>query len=216
VNYLSLLGWSSPSGEEVLSRERLVREVTLDRVGAADVVYDPNKLRWMSARHIDAMDLAEVADATREIARDAGYGDLLDDRYPRVLAAVRTHLSAFSEIVDHLAPFAGRLDPAGRERVQRLASEPGVLPVLHAVRRHLTGLDRWDAEGLKAGLRDAGRAAGVKGRDLYGPVRIALTGEEQGPPLLAIMEAQGRERVLAGLERAERSQHATEPGEPLV
>ncbi|HEX6069862.1 MAG TPA: glutamate--tRNA ligase, partial [Longimicrobiaceae bacterium] len=55
VNYLSLLSWSSPSGEEFLPLERLVAEVDLDRVGASDAVFDPEKLRWLSSRYIQEL-----------------------------------------------------------------------------------------------------------------------------------------------------------------
>src|SRR5690606_5999221 len=51
-NYLSLLSWSSPSGEEFLPRERLIAEVDLNRVGASDAVFDTDKLRWLSSRYI--------------------------------------------------------------------------------------------------------------------------------------------------------------------
>ena len=78
VNYLSLLGWSSPSGDEVLERDRLVREVTLARMNAGDVVYDPEKLRWLSARHIDRMDLDALVEELRPRIAGTRFEALLD------------------------------------------------------------------------------------------------------------------------------------------
>ena len=52
LNYLSLLSWSTESGKEVLSRERLVREMDLDRLGTSNPVLDPEKMRWLSGQHL--------------------------------------------------------------------------------------------------------------------------------------------------------------------
>ena len=60
VNYLSLLGWSSPDGEEVLDIGELVDRVDLDRVGASNTVIDPEKLKWIAGRHVARMPLDEV------------------------------------------------------------------------------------------------------------------------------------------------------------
>ncbi len=194
INYLSLLGWSSPSGEEVLSRERLVDEVTLERMSASDVVFDPEKLSWLSAQHIAQMGEAELTEAVRPYVERSPHSELLDDRFATVLGAVRSHLSAFSEITDHLAPFVG---PASEPRVTADA-----VPVLRAVCERLSALDEWSDAAATAALKEAGATVGVRGRELYVPVRQALTGAEHGPPLGTILAVQGRERALGHLDRA--------------
>lgn len=209
VNYLSLLGWSSPSGDEVLARERLVEEVTLERVNANDVVFDPEKLRWMSARHIDRMSLETLAAATRPWVEASPYRGLLDGAYLEALDAVRSHLSAFGEVVEQLRPFTGPGSPGGGGQGSAEQTAAGAQTfdadargVLAAVRSALETVDAWEPASLQAALKDGGREAGAKGRDLYVPVRRALTGDEHGPPLTAILRVQGREAVLRGLEEA--------------
>ncbi len=195
VNYLSLLGWSSPSQDEVLDRDRLIREVTLDRVNAADVTYDPTKLRWLSGQHIAGMPLEELAAATRPYVETSACRPILDMDYPLALDAVRSHLTAFGDVVEHLAPFLGP-DPVAH------AFSPDEAAVLAAVRSAMAALEAWDPEGIKGAIKAAGKTAGARGRDLYVPVRQALTGEEHGPPLDAVMAVQGRERVLSLLDHA--------------
>lgn len=196
VNYLSLLGWSSPSGDEVLSRDRLIQEVTLDRMNASDVVFDPEKMRWLSAQHIAGMDPDALTRAVRPYVESSPYAELLDQRFPAVLQAVRSHLSAFSEINDHLAPFVGPDGaPAARPDADAAAT-------LRAVRDRLTALEEWTESSITAAVRDAGAAVGARGKALYVPVRRALTGEEHGPPLSAVLAIQGRERAIGHLDRA--------------
>lgn len=196
VNYLSLLGWSSPSQDEVLSRQRLVQEVTLDRVNAADVTYDATKLRWLSEQHIARMSLPDLVAATRPYVEASPYRPVLDMDYARALDAVRSHLSTFGDVVDQLAPFVGA-DAGGAP-----APDSAQAVVLTAVRDALTALDSWDPESIQAALKAGGRTASARGKDLYIPVRQALTGEEHGPPLGAVITVQGRERTLNLLDRA--------------
>ena len=207
VNYLSLLGWSSRSEEEVLTRERLIDEVTLDRMNAGDVVFDPEKMRWLSGQHIARMSLEDLGRAVRPHLEGTRFEPLLDDRLPTVLGAVRSHLTAFSEITDHLAPFLGPSGGGGGSSIPGGGSSPVDLGeedrrVVEAVRDRLKEVETWDEAAIMAAVKKAGAAVGARGRSLYAPLRPALTGEEHGPPLAAIVWVQGREAALRHLDRA--------------
>lgn len=191
LNYLSLLAWSSPSGDEVLDRERLVREVTLDRIRAADVVFDEDKLHWLSARHIEAMPLETLVVAVKPHL-DHRAARLQEEAVATAVEAVRSHLSAFGDITEHLQAFLPGSETVG---------DPEAIGVLRAVREELHGLDRWTAEAIKEALGRAGRATGARGAGLYVPVRLAVTGTEHGPPLAAVLAVRGREDVLATVDR---------------
>ncbi len=208
VNYLSLLAWSSPSGDEFLERDRLIREIGLDRIGAADVVFDPDKLRWLSGRHISAMPLeGDTLDDPDGLTgallpfMTPETRNALGDQLPVAIGAVRSHLTTFSEIESLLHPF---LPGDGKRRTARraLAADDEARPVLHAVREALAGLDDWSPTTIKGAIRAAGVEAGARGPALYVPVRRAVTGEEHGPPLDAILAVQGREAVLDALREA--------------
>ena len=191
VNYLSLLSWSSPSGEEVLERERLVREISLDRIGVADVVFDPVKLRWLSAQHIGRMSLDDLVAAVRPFLDPAL--PVADDVLPVAIGAIRTHLATFGDVNEQLATFFPPPDGA--------VPPDGAGPVLAAVRERLRAAE-WNEDALVAAVRAAGKEAGISGRSLYEPVRLALTGRAHGPPLAAVLMVQGRDRALRALERA--------------
>jgi nondiscriminating glutamyl-tRNA synthetase len=190
VNYLSLLSWSSPSGEEVLTREQLVAEISLDRIGVADVMFDPVKLRWLSGKHIERMPLPELVKAVRPYI-DVDRFELDDDRIAAAIVAVRTHLSTFADINEQLEAFFPDQPPA--------AVGGAVVPAAHSV---LSSVATWDADTLRDAIQAVARETGVKGRDLYEPLRRALTGREHGPPLPAVLFVQGRERALQRLDAA--------------
>ena len=200
VNYLSLLGWSSPSGDEVLTPDRIAREVTLDRINAGDVVFDPVKLRWLSAQHIAAMPLDDLVERLRPFAGEAGRR-IPDDRFADAVAAVRGHLHAFGEIADHLDAFAPRDTPGA------VAAGDEAGPVLRAVADSLAALEPWEESAIQAAIKAAGKAAGARGRELYVPVRQAVTGDDHGPPLAAVIHVQGRDAVVRALRVAAGGSH---------
>ncbi len=191
VNYLSLLSWSSPSGEEVLSRAELIEQISLERIGAADVVFDPVKLRWLSGKHIARMSADDLTAAARPFLPEPL--PIEDALLPEALDAVRTHLETFADAAPQLATL---LPP---ERSAALPADAA--PVLRAARDVLADVE-WSDDALKAAIRDAGRQAGVKGPALYEPLRLALTGAPHGPQLTATLRVQGRARVLARLDTA--------------
>ncbi len=192
VNYLSLLSWSSPTGAEVLTRTELIEQVTLERIGASDVVFDPDKLRWMSEKHIAAMSPEALARAVRPfLPAPLPFDEAL---LPEAIAAVRTHLQTFGDAPQQLATL---LPPAGSPAAPG-ADETGVL---RSAQVRLADAD-WSADALKRAIQEIGREAGVKGPALYTPLRRALTGAEHGPNLVAILRVQGRETVLASLQAA--------------
>ncbi len=200
VNYLSLLSWSSPSGEEFLPLERLVDEVDLARVGASDAVFDHDKLRWLSGRYLDLVPLEELTERLRPFV-DRGRFPIDPERFPVAVAAIRTRLSVLSEVNEHLDAFVGPRTPEQISARWAAVSNPASAGVLGAVRAALEALPAWEAAAIDGAIRAAGRAAGARGKALFLALRLALTGEEHGPELAKVAFVLGRSRVLDLLER---------------
>lgn len=201
VNYVSLLGWSPGDDREVMSRDELGAAMTLDRVGASDTMFDPDKLSWMSAQHIARMPLDELVAALRPHI-DAGRFPLDGPRLAAAVEGIRTRLSTFGEVNEHL-PLLLPDQAALSDGLDELKGETGAAEVLREVRAGLEALDSWTEAEASAAVREAGARAGVKGKALFHPVRMALTGLRSGPDLGKVLIVQGREAVLERLSRAE-------------
>lgn len=192
LNYLSLLSWSSPSGEEVLTREQLIEQTSLERVGVADAMYDPAKLSWLSAKHIERMPLVELVRAVAPFVDTARF-HLSEDALAVAVAATRTHYATFADVNEQLAAFY----PAAATATA--APDGIVISTAIAVLEEQTD---WTEEALRAALKAIGTSSDARGRALYEPLRLALTGREHGPPLAAVLFVQGRESVLSALRAA--------------
>jgi glutamyl-tRNA synthetase len=201
VNYLSLLSWSSPSGEEFLPPARLVEEVDLGRVGASDAMFDRDKLRWLSGRYLEALSEEELLQRALPFV-DRDRVSLDREQLPMAIAAVRGRISLLSEVSDQLGAFVGPQTVEQRAARRAAVSDAAHRTVLEAVRQRLAALPEWEVSAIDAAIREGGREAGARGKSLFLPVRLALTGEEHGPELARIAAVLGRERSLELLSPA--------------
>jgi nondiscriminating glutamyl-tRNA synthetase len=198
VNYLSLLGWSPGGDREVMTRKQLVEAMDLEGIGASDTVFDPDKMRWLSAQHIASMPLEELVEAVSpRIDRDRF--PLGDEELPAAVEAIRTRLTVFGDVNEHLAllfPGKGALEEGQRE----LKGEEGAGETLERILAALDEVAEWTPSALGEAVRAAGREADVGGRRLFHPVRLALTGSRQGPDVGSLLAALGptraRKRIL--------------------
>src|SRR5262245_593279 len=205
--YLGLLGFHPGDDREVLTRDEMTGAFTLDRVGKAGSVFDPAKLAWMNAHWLHHASGATIRDWIARAGEDAAsFLPAAAAAWPaatleRVLEALRGNLATLADLPGELAPFLDEppaFEPAAREAL----GAPGAAAVCAAAAAALAALADWRADGVKSAIQSLVPALGVKGRELYQPVRAALTGRTHGPELPLVAELLGRERSLARLQRA--------------
>lgn len=204
VNYLSLLSWSSPSGDEFLPRERIVEEIDLDRIGRADAELDPEKMTWLSGRHIARDPPERLAVRLEPFLRRAGL-DLGERDRSALAELVRGRVQLLTEAVEEARRLFREPDfegPAGDALGEETAPQ-----VLRSALGALEGTETWEPEEVREAVEEARAAAPAGGRRFYHPLRAALTGVLEGPELPDVIWVLGRDRALRrlrrGLERAE-------------
>ncbi|HET9887290.1 MAG TPA: glutamate--tRNA ligase [bacterium] len=201
LNMLALQGWHPPGEEERLTRDDLVQLFELPRVRKAGGIYDLEKMSALNAHWLHEKARAhpdELAKSVAPFLQELG-GPALAARAPD---AVRL----FSEGAHLLADIAKETHQVDREPLlQALPAEidpATAVRIMDAVIRILNPGQTMEAGALKSALHEAGKETGTKGRDLYRPVRLALTGSDHGPDLARIAEWLGKSRVIARLENA--------------
>jgi nondiscriminating glutamyl-tRNA synthetase len=202
VNYLALIGWSPGGDEELLPIQELARRFALEDVGHSAGIFDQEKLAWMNRHYMKEAAAARLAaEAARYfVARgflrrrtDAGMEYLVS-----VLPMAVGSVDRLEEIPDRLK-FLFEFDPAAalaRGEVSGVLHEPGAREVIaalpDAIDRPLT-----DRDAFRAMANRVKERTGQKGRALFHPIRVALTGEGGGPELDLAVPAIERGAALA-------------------
>ena len=189
VNYLALLGWSPGGGDEVLPAPELARRFALEKVGHSAAVFDSEKLAWVNRHYLRVADPARLA--ALALPHFQAAGSVREDT-----AAARAYLvrlmplaSGSVDRIEQMAPrlaFLFEFDPASAGRradVQEVLDEPGARSVIAALAAELATAPRLDRDRFRAAAGRVKAATGQKGRHLFHPIRVALTGEAGGPEL---------------------------------
>jgi glutamyl-tRNA synthetase len=194
MNYLALLGWSYDDKTTLFNREELVRHFGLERVGTSPAVFDYAKLEWMNGVYLRALSAEEYAPALLDYLRAEGY-DWDEETVRRAVPLVQEKIATLGEF----PAFAGFLFRPVEPEAMEL---DGAGPVLAEARAQLAGVEPFSAERIEAELRALAERLGLKPRQAFQPIRIAVTGSKVSPGLFESLELLGREESLARLDRA--------------
>ncbi len=208
ANFLALLGWSPGSEEEMFSLDQLKQQFTLERVAKSPAVFDLDKLNWLSGNYIREADLDRLTEMALPYLEKAGYIGLplSAEKYEPVkmiIAAVRKYLSYMQEIAGHVKIFFDDEVQIADDQARQIMSGEQTGAVLRELIKKIsiTSTDEIKADEAKALLKEVGRALGLKGKQIFMPVRVALTGSTQGPDLDKVMAIIGRARVVRRLSK---------------
>jgi glutamyl-tRNA synthetase/nondiscriminating glutamyl-tRNA synthetase len=189
LNYLALIGWSPGGGQELLPLEELARRFALEDVGHSAGIFDQEKLGWMNRHYMKEASPARLAAESARYFLKRGYllrrtdegMDYVMSAFPMAVGSV----DRLEEIPDRLK-FLFEFDPAAslvREDVAGVLHETGAREVIAALAQELAGGGRLDRDAFRAAAARVRQRTGQKGRALFHPIRIALTGEAGGPEL---------------------------------
>lgn len=198
VNYVSLLGWSPGDDREILTPAELADAMDLDRLGASDTMFDPEKLRWCSGQHIALMALDELIPAVEPFL-DRERFPVPDERLPIVVECIRSRLQTFSDLAPALELLYPGAEVLRRAREEIRAEGEDAIEVVRGTRARLGSLGTFQADALNRAVREWGKEAGVRGPALFHPVRMAVMAARSGPDLGLVMAGLGRVEVLARL-----------------
>ncbi|HUU30439.1 MAG TPA: glutamate--tRNA ligase [archaeon] len=202
INYLSLLSWSSGSGEEFLPPERLKAEIDFERLGKSAAIFDPTKMRWLNGKYIRALPEEKLAALLLEFAGEEARA-FSNEQFRQIVLACRDKLELLTDISKYLGAFSGKPPVIDDPEALDLIGSPEARKVLPEMARGLRKLGNGDVEQMKVLFNTVGKSVSVRGKMLYMPVRIALTGSFHGPDLPRVMAVLGAERCAQLLERAD-------------
>jgi len=207
VNFLALLGWSLDDRTEILSRQELIDNFSLERVSRTAAIFNRDKLNWMNGvyiRSLTADEFFEAAEPCLMMDKAAGQAVISSEQYVRnILPLLQERARTLVEVAE-LAQFffVEELDYAPDLLIGKNMSQESTTEALKTAQQRLEQLKVFDAESLETLLRPLAVELGLKTGQLFGALRTAVTGRTAAPPLFQTMAVLGKERCLKRIEAA--------------
>jgi glutamyl-tRNA synthetase len=191
VNYLALLGWSFDDKTTVMTRAELVERFSLERVQPSAATFDYDKLRWLNGVHLRELAPAAYAEALVAYVHEQRPG--WDEATVRAAAPLcQEKLTLLGEFFDYTRFLFEDVEAGGPVDPELVA----------AARAALAPLDPFAAPAIEEALRLLPEQLGRKPRDVFGAIRLAITGAKVSPSLFESIELVGRETALSRLDAA--------------
>ncbi|MFF2912599.1 glutamate--tRNA ligase [Paenibacillus sp. NPDC057934] len=203
-NFISLLGWSPEGEEEIYSQEELIRIFTSDRLSKSPAVFDTNKLAHLNNHYIKNADPKRIAALAIPHLQQAGRlpAELNEEEQAwaeSLVALYQEQLVSASDIVG-LSELFFRSDLELEAEAAQVLAEDTVPVVLSAFLAKIEGASEFNAAHIAVLIKEVQKETGNKGKALFMPIRVALTGQTHGRDLNATIALLGQNRVIERLK----------------
>ena len=213
INFLCLLGWSPKNDREFLTLEELTSLFTLENVNRSNAVVnftevDPfdAKAVWLNAEHLRALPVDQLSHLLHPFFEDAGFHPSVE-KLAAVTPLIRERIKLLGEapaaadffFVDQLPPY----DPAELIPAKGADAAMALRVLQHA--QQVLATTPFDHDSLDKALREAAAELGVKAGPMFQPIRVAVCGRKNAPPLFETMVVLGRDVCLERIRQAAQS-----------
>jgi glutamyl-tRNA synthetase len=192
-NYIALLGWGYDESTEYMTTDELVQRFSLERVSKSPAVFDEQKLRWMNGQYLRQLPPGEL---TRR----------LEERLGRqgIAPAVEIAQEKMQTLEDfwRLAGFLVEPPDGYDEQAWSKVMSDGAPDRLRRVREALARVEPFERDAVEAALRGVVDELGVKPREVYQPIRVALSGGTVSPGIFESVSVLGRDETLRRIDLA--------------
>lgn len=196
-NFISLLGWSPNSEEEIFSHDEFIKIFDVKRLSKSSAKFDVNKLTWINNQYIKKMDNDEYLSFIKPFLNEIQSN--YDEKTMNEIALLyKDQISYGAEIKDVSKLFFENVS-LDNEAYEFLKQD-GVFNTLTTFKNQIIESEEFTPESIKSVIKSTGKEANAKGKMLFMPIRIATTGQMHGPELPNTLSVLGKERVITILD----------------
>lgn len=185
LNYLATMAWAYPEGKEAFSLEEMIRVFDLSQIQTTAPIFDIAKLRWLNGEYLRRLKTSDVRDKIMTYYQGKYPSEIVGKIVPLVNERMKT-LAEFESL-------AGFFFERPKEFERPINKE-----FLAIARQGLESCD-WNRKAMEKAIRASAEKAGVKARDVFMELRVAITGKTVGPPLLESLEILGKNETILHL-----------------
>ncbi|NOQ50490.1 MAG: glutamate--tRNA ligase [Mycoplasmataceae bacterium] len=192
-NFLALLGWSPKTTQEIFNKKELIKKFNLEGLSHAPSMFNYDKLLWTNNYFIKRLNPKELFTFLNPFVKDL---ELSDEIKRQIFHVFQPQLREGREIKTLIKTFTDEFKATPKLKTEALKS----LSLLKDFEEVLKQINQWERSMLKTQIMDLGKKHNVRGKELFFPLRIALTGINHGPDLGSIMEIFGKEKTMKRLK----------------
>jgi nondiscriminating glutamyl-tRNA synthetase len=204
-NFITLLGWSPGGEEELYSKDEITQLFDASRLSKSPAVFDKQKLMWMNNQYMKKLEVDRVVELTLPHLIKAGrLSDNLtvDERqWATGLASLLQEKMSFGAEIVELSEMFFKDDTEYEEEAKEVLAAETVPEVLKAFSLELDQLASFQAVEIKAAMKAVQKSTGQKGKNLFMPIRAAVTGQTHGPDLPQTIELLGKQKVQMRIKK---------------
>jgi glutamyl-tRNA synthetase len=201
INFIALLGWSPADDRELFSLAELVEQFGFEHVNRAGAVFDRDKLNWMNQQHLQSLAPEDCFVRLRPFIAQTPYAGVDEDLLRNISSAVQNRLVTLQDISTRLPLFLEENPELQNQEVSALLQQEDSQTVLETFLRHAEATDL-NGETLPQIAKAVQQETGFKGRQLWLPLRGAITHELQGPDLHLLVGIFGKDKCLRLIRQA--------------
>jgi glutamyl-tRNA synthetase len=207
VNFLALLGWSLDDKTDIISRDVLVKNFSLERISKTAAVFNHEKLDWMNGvflRELSHEDLLQKVLPFFETGLPETGKEAVSEKYMRrIVPLIQERINTLAEAATYADFFfLDELDYEVSSLIGKKMTIETTLEALKTTQERLSILESFDHDSLEVTLRPLAEQLGLKTGQLFSPLRVAVTGRTATPPLFETMAVLGKDRCLKRLGAA--------------
>lgn len=206
-NFIALLGWSPTGEEEIFSPEELIKQFDPERLSTSPASFDKKKLEWINNTYMKAADLDKVVELALPHLQEAGKVSQEPDAnemawVKKLVSLYHEQISYGAEIVEVSNLFFDDQLVLSEEAKEIMTTETAPV-VVRAMKEKLTSLTDADfvAENIKPLTKEIQKETGIKGKNLFMPIRIAVSGQMHGPELPNMIEVLGKQKAIHHIDQ---------------
>jgi glutamyl-tRNA synthetase len=197
LNFIVLLGWHAADDREIYTLQEMEQAFSLERINKAGAIFDTEKLNWMGGYYVRHLSVEYVAERARPFFEEAGIDIGNQEKYLKVINTARDYIFRLSDIVEHSKIFYEDLTFSEEDR--KLIGEENSQKLYSFWVEELEKKTDWIPEDISSLIKQATGELGIKGKNFYFPIRLALFGSCHGPDIPTLIDILGRDESVKRL-----------------
>ncbi len=192
-NFISLLGWSPTGEEEIFSKEELVSIFDENRLSKSSAKFDVNKLSWINNQYIKKLDNDKYLNLVKPFISDIDLSKFSDEAINNICLLFKDQISYGAQITELVKEF---INTDLEDEAITFIKENDCINVINEFKNQLLNNDINSEEDVKALIKEVSNITGNKGKMLFMPIRIAISGKMHGPEIPNIITIFGKDNII--------------------